>query len=167
MIRLIFLLLMGFKFSQVNAATESENIAIATRYLEAYQAFNIDDMASFYLEDSVFNDPTSEIFGVEHTYKMQGKQAIIERLRSFVANSGFVSLEYQIKHHFEAAGHVTFIGDIKIITGLAERQATACGAIVTVLSIKDGKIKEHRDYFDYRAYMKTQQLGERNCPSYF
>jgi ketosteroid isomerase-like protein len=147
----------------INAKENQNNIKIADEYLEAYKVFDVKKMASFYQEDSVFIDPTSEIFGPKNTYTMKGQKVIVDTLSKLIEQTGGIVLDFDLKHKYEAGGHVTFIADLKLSSGKGDNLTTACAPITTIINIKEGKVIEHRDYFSYNQYMKTHKKGDQAC----
>lgn len=149
------------------AAENLDKLAIADRYIEAYQVFDIDTMASYYRKDSRFIDLTSKVFGADNAYIMKNKDAIIKKLQGFVAQSGPIRLDFDIKHRYEAAGQVVYTANVKISTGSGKQLRTACAPITTIIHVEDGKVLEHRDYFDYHHYLSTLSPEDQQCPSLY
>lgn len=160
--RLLVIIGIAFFSGILSAGENKKNLAIADQYIKAYQQFDIDKMATFYHQDSIFIDPTSAVYG-EHQYHMIGKQAIIDKLTKFIKSVGKLTLDYQLEHRFEAAGHVVYQAMVKVSSGHGDTLTTACGAITTIITIKEEKVVEHRDYFDYNNYTATNKKGQQQC----
>jgi ketosteroid isomerase-like protein len=141
---------------------EATPLDTASRYLDAYRHFDVAGMASFYEDDAVFTDPTSEIYGKD-AYNMEGKDKIVKRLNGFVGMYDSISLDFRVSDTYESAGHVVFLGKAKVILVKDGSKSTMCGKLTTIISVKDEKVIEHRDYFDYDAANKNLKKGDQDC----
>lgn len=157
-----FIALLTFLSFAVSAEKVDTNVSVAEQYLAAYKVFDLDKMGAFYTDDAVFIDPTSEVFG-EHNYHMQGKDAILKKLGTFVASSGPIVLDFDMQTQFEVAGYAVYQAKLKVSAGEGDKFSTGCGHITTVITVKNGKVSEHRDYFDYKSYGKTAKKGDQDC----
>ena len=153
------LLLLGLLIAVPASATPIET---ANEYLDAYRAFDVDSMVSFYEADSVFTDPTSEIFG-DDAYTMVGKDQIVKRFREFLGMYDSIKLDIRVAHTFESAGHVVFMGNSKATFTKSGEVTTMCGRITTIVTLREDKVIEHRDYFDYATAKKTLKKGDQQC----
>lgn len=147
----------GFVSSALNAAPTSENpIELADAYIEAYSAANFENLADFYADDAVFTDPTSLLFGRRNAlYDIQGKDNVIAALKAYVAQYGEGHIRYDVKQKFEGGGYVVYQAILHYDWGKGKLKGSA--PISTIVHIEDGKVQEHRDYFDYRGAMKQQK----------
>ena len=134
---------------------------IADAYLEVYVDFNLEKMEPFYSEDAVFIDPTSEVWG-EDGFDWHGKKEVMAGMEAVVAEFN-PKVEYFIKEKYESAGHVVYTGKAKAITTVEGVIETACVAVTTIITVKAGKIAEHRDYVDYTTYENTDWTGNQEC----
>jgi ketosteroid isomerase-like protein len=152
------LLLLG---SQAVPAAEASDVA--QRYLAAYSEFDIDRMADFYAEDAVFIDPTTEYWG--EMFVAEGRQAIVDKLKGFVGGFDEFSVTYHPEVRFDTAGYHIVSGMMKTRQVKDGDITTSCAPVVTIVSIKGGKVTEHRDYFDYEAGQENERAGEQDCPA--
>jgi len=146
----------------VQAEENKETITTADQYIIEYQQFNVDKMVNYYADNVVFIDPTSEIYG-KNNFHMEGKKNIVDKFTSLIKSYGQFTLKYDIKQKFETAGYVIYQGILKSSTKNGDNIYSGCGAITTILTFKEGKITEHRDYFDYNGYQRTSKKSDQNC----
>lgn len=149
-----FLIAAAAVFYSIAAASASPTPSIveaAQKYLAAYSAFDMEKMAPLISDDMVFTDPTKplETNGGE-PFIHSGKDAVLGALGGYAKLYKEFSLDYDIRRYFESNGAVIFEGDItyNILTD-DQQTLTGTAPIVTIITVKDGKIVEHRDYYDY------------------
>jgi ketosteroid isomerase-like protein len=131
--------------AQPSQGDHEATIAAATAYLDAYQAFDLERLEALYAEDATFDDPTSlHLTGVNGApFVFRGRDAILDGIRHWIRQS-VTSLQYDVEEVYESSGRVVFIG-----------AATSNGStqwrfrIVTIVTIENGLVVEHRDYTDY------------------
>lgn len=127
---------------------DAATIAAATAYLDAYQAFDLERLEALYAEDATFDDPTSlRLAGVDGApFVFRGRDAILNGIRFWMQNS-VTSLRYDVEDVYESSGRVVFIGAASTIG--PEGSAQWRFRIVTIVTIENGLVVEHRDYTDY------------------
>jgi ketosteroid isomerase-like protein len=119
---------------------------IATAYLEAYQSGNYATMREYYAEDAVFIDPTSfEVPNIGDTIHWQGADAIIAGISAWGASG----LEYTFDRIYESSGRVIFDGATHVIYPGDDGGVVYNYPIITIITIEDGQVTEHRDYTDF------------------
>lgn len=160
MLRAVIIVVAALMFAApaVAQTTQREHeatIAAATAYLDAYQAFDLERLEALYAEDATFDDPTSLLLsGVNGApFVFRGREAILNGIRFWMQQS-VTSLHYDVEHVYESSGRVVFIGD-----------ATTNGPsryrfrIVTIVTIENGLVSEHRDYTDYWGATQAPSTG--------
>ncbi len=138
-------------------------LAVADAYLKVYQVFDLEKMEPFYSEDAIFYDPTSEMWG-EDGFHWRGKKEIMEGMRKLVAEFN-PKMEYIVKERYESAGHVVYSGKGRAVAVEDGATRISCNAVTTVITVKAGKVVEHRDYADYATYLSMDwraRLSMRN-----
>lgn len=139
-----------------NAVAEEANgpgiIETAEAYLAAYCTLDIDEMAPFYAEDAIFNDPTSKaVFQNGENFEFKGKAAILKGLGDYAARYQDFSLHYDMERRFESSGYVVFVARLSYEGHGKNGEAFSGGSpIITVIEVRDGKVASHTDYYDYR-----------------
>lgn len=129
-------------------------IAAATRYLDAYQALDLPQLESLYSESAAFDDPTSlHVRGIGGPFVWRGRAKILDGVRSWIAG-GVTALAYDIEDIYEASGRVIFIGAINSFAAAPDGMAQYRYRIVTIVTIENGLVTEHRDYTDYAGATK-------------
>ncbi len=131
--------------AQNSQRAHEATIAAATAYLHAYQAFDLERLETLYAEEAIFDDPTSLLLtGVNGApFVFRGRDPILNGIRFWMQQS-VTSLHYDVEQVYESSGRVVFIG-----------AATTNGPsrwrfrIVTIVTIENGLVVEHRDYTDY------------------
>jgi ketosteroid isomerase-like protein len=124
-------------------------IAAAIRYLDAYQALDLERLKALYSEDAAFNDPTSiHIRGIGGPFVWRGRTNILNGMRTWMAG-GVTALQYDLEDVYEASGCVVFVGSINSFVSAPSGKTQYRYRIVTVVTIENGLVSEHRDYTDY------------------
>ena len=119
---------------------------VAEAYLAAYQTQDFDQMRELYAGDAHFIDPTSfDIPQITAPIDWQGADSIIAGISSW----GIQHITYHQDRSYEASNAVIFDGNADV------SYATETGArifnypIITIITVRDGQVVEHRDYTDY------------------
>lgn len=152
-------LMVSMLIASISARAESN---VADEYIKAYYVFDVERIGAFYADEAKFNDPTSEIFG-QYAFIQSGKFEILEGLSAYVANYDKISMAIDIKQQYESAGHNVYTGMAKVTTVKGGVLKTSCAFLTTIISVKDKKVVEHRDYYDYKMAEKTGKTGDQNC----
>jgi len=136
-----------------NPAASEAPVALAKEYLAAYSTFDVTVMEPFLSEDMVFHDPTSSNQNAGGTsFFYEGKQAVMKGLGDYAAQFASFTLDYKIERQYESNGVVVFIAQISYMGESKVGDKFAGSApIVTAITVKDGKVVRHTDYFDYKA----------------
>lgn len=125
-------------------------IAQANAYLEAYARLDTAALERLYAEDAVFNDPTSAaVPGIGGPFAWKGRAEILGRLREWAKTTK--SLTYDVERLFEASNHVVFVGAVRPLVKTAQGEVQYRYPIVTIITITNGRVSEHRDYTNYGA----------------
>ena len=128
------------------AAEPAEDAIIAETYMRAYQDLDFDRLATLYAEDAVFIDPTSgNVAPITPPIHWQGADSIIAGLHSW----GAQRMTYTLERHFNASGRFIYEGRSDVIYATPEGERTWRFPIVTIITVEDGQVTEHRDYTDY------------------
>jgi len=150
----------ALSFAGVSAAeglSESEaRIALAKQYLTAYSTFDVTIMEPFLSEDMVFHDPTSSNQNADGLpFVFEGKQAVMKGLGDYAAQFANFALDYKIERQYESNGVVVFIAQISYMGETKDGgKFEGSAPIVTAITVKDGKVVRHTDYFDYKENAK-------------
>ncbi|GJL95221.1 MAG: hypothetical protein DHS20C05_16260 [Hyphococcus sp.] len=127
------------------ADASAANVELAQDYIAAYSTFKTKNMKPFLADDMVFMDETSP-----QTILFEGKKAVMDGLGEYSKLYKDFSLDYDIARRFESNGVVVFIGHVTYAGAGQDGQAfSGTAPIVTAITIKDGKVVKHADYFDY------------------
>ncbi len=126
-------------------------IAVAEDYLAAYSTFDMAKIEPYLADNMTFNDPTS--MGQAPgggSFNFAGKTEVLEELGKFAASNKTFSVSYDVERRYESAGVVVFVAQLSYVGETHEGQAFAGSApIVTAVTVTDGKISAHYDFFDY------------------
>ena len=131
---------------------ESETIAIAKSYIAAYSTFDVSVMESFLADDMVFFDPTSSTENADGgPFKFEGKEAVMKGLGEYAALYETFTLTYNLERYYESQDIVVFVAQLGYEGSTKDGQTFEGGApMVTAITVKDGKVSRHVDYFDYK-----------------
>jgi len=131
----------------------SETIRIAEDYLAAYSSFDMAAVAPFLSADMVFHDPTSSNENADNgPFFFEGKEAVLRGLGDYASQFKSFSVEYDIERRYESEGVVVFVAVLRwnVLTA-NDAKATGAAPIVTAVTVKDGKVVKHTDYYDYKG----------------
>lgn len=145
-------------FSHAVLADEFE---IAQAYLASYSDFNLNELASYYSDNAVFEDLTSENFG-ENAFIIKGKENILKRFNTSFFQTKF-RLRYKIIHQFESSGYHVFISEVTARQKKKQQANFSCGNVVSIIKIVDKKVISHVDYADYKGFVKTSKNPHNQC----
>lgn len=139
---------------------DASELAIAERYLDRYTALDFDALASFYTDNSTWQDPTGAEVGAS-IEPIRGGDAILAHLRTVCQPIERMRLD--VERRFESGGVVVSSGDFTMTLdrrafGGAAGAVDVTLAIVIVLEIRDGKVHRHIDYTDFSNY--AEKIGE-------
>jgi ketosteroid isomerase-like protein len=125
-------------------------IAKAQEYLAAYSRMDLKALEALYAEEAVFNDPTStDVPGIGGPFAWHGRQEVLAHIGEW--RKSIQSLNYDVERTYEASGHVVFVGEVRPLVATPEGLVQYAYPIVTVVSLANGRVIEHRDYTDYAA----------------
>lgn len=133
-------------FAPVEAQDVSAARQTAQAWLDAYQAQDFDAMRAMLSDESVFIDPTSlgrENFG--DPINWQGADAILAGVGAW----GVTDAEYHIERTYESPGRVIFDGSVDVTYGDPDNPVSYNFPIITIVTVADGSVIEHRDYTDF------------------
>jgi ketosteroid isomerase-like protein len=158
--RLILLCLTCLCLSALAGAQEpAPPRSVAEAYLSAYQQQDFDAMRALYAEDARFIDPTSfSIPEVTAPIDWHGADAIIAGVSSW----GAEHLEYMIERSYVASNTVIFDGSTTVSYATANGERRFNYPIITIITVRDGKVSEHRDYTDFAG---ARELAASPPPS--
>ena len=134
-------------------ATKSETVTIAEDYIAAYSTFDVSVMEPFFADDMIFFDPTSSSQNADGgPLRFEGKDAVMKGLGDVAGQYASFSLNYSVERHYESQGVVVFVAMLTYEGETKDGQTFEGGApIVTAITVKDGKVVRHIDYFDYKG----------------
>lgn len=145
----IILLLVSPAFA--DEVAESKTVAIAKDYIAAYSTFDVSVMEPFLADDMVFFDPTSSTQNANgEPFKFEGKEAVMQGLGDYASQFESFALTYDVERYYESQDIVVFVAQLGYEGATKDGQSFAGGGpIVTAITVKDGKVVRHVDYFDY------------------
>lgn len=134
----------------------SSTMAVAQAYMQAYSNADWDTMGDYMAEDFVLIDRTNPDPGFEPEHR--GRDVALQMLRNFGAEQGVIDLGMEFPVVFESNDIVVFSGHVNI-------EAAPPGAdygyrwrteMVSVLTMRDGRVVRHEDYANYRTPTTTR-----------
>lgn len=135
---------------------DAEPLPVAQTYLAAYQAQDFAALESIYAENAVFIDPTSfDVGAITPPIDWHGRDAILDGLRSWNVER----LEYDIDREYEASGRTVFDGAVTAVYALESGERHYRFPIVTIITVEDGEVVEHRDYTNYAGMRQLSPPG--------
>ena len=137
--------------------TDDELERIAMDYLATLERMDWERQKTFYTAASVFEDPTSAIFG--EPWHFVGPEAIAGFWRDSAEKAGTLSIENTYRKVFVAGGLVVVELDAKVRNratrlGFPDDEFECTFHVVSILRIQDGKIVHHLDHADYASAVR-------------
>lgn len=133
-------------------AGSTETAKVADTYLAAYERLDLKALEPMYTDDAVFTDPTS--YGqpdFAEAFTFNGKEKVLAGLQGFKSKYGLARLKYTITKRFDAPNQTVYIGTVTSVVASPQGERAAIYPAVTIVTVTNGKISEHRDYIDYPA----------------
>lgn len=125
-------------------------IAQARDYLDAYARLDLAALERLYAEDAAFNDPTSQsVPNIGGPFIWRGRSEILAGIGRW--KQSMKSLNYNVERVYEASNHVVFVGEVLPLVAGNKGLIQYAYPVVTVVTIANGKVTEHRDYTNYAA----------------
>lgn len=135
------------------AADAGDPRHVAEAYLAAYQQQDHEAMRAFYAGDARFIDPTSfAIPRITAPIDWLGADAII----AGIAGWGVDRLSYEIERSYESSNAVIFDGSTTVTYITPAGDLSFRYPIITIVTVRDGKVVEHRDYTDFAGAQQVQ-----------
>jgi len=134
--------------AQAQETTSSRQTADA--WLTAYQAQDFDVVRQYLNDDSVFIDVTS--FGREEfsgPIDWTGAEAIVAGITSW----GLESVVYNFERVYESPGRVIYDGSALVTY---QNGALYNYPIISIVTVADGHLVEHRDYTDFDGATRVE-----------
>ena len=160
---IIFLVIIQSTFSQSESI---DNETLATKYLALYTSMNFDEIASYYNESSIFEDPTSSFFSQNSTYEIKtGPDSIIAFLQEGFSKISDISYEIDTKYNVGVVNYTSGILNYKfeISTNGETKKLDFELPLTIILTIKEGKIVHHQDIANYKVWYEqyARQLEQK------
>ncbi len=125
-------------------------ISLAESYLAAYARLDLAVLERLYAENAVFNDPTSaDVPGIGGPFVWSGRREILTRIGDW--RKTIRSLNYDVERVYESSNQVVFVGEVKPLVVTSKGPIQYGYPIVTIVTIANGVVTEHRDYTNYAA----------------
>ncbi|QNL19837.1 nuclear transport factor 2 family protein [Hyphobacterium sp. CCMP332] len=141
---------LGCLWADTLAQDSTPSRQIADAWLTAYQAQDFDAARGLLTHESVFIDPTS--FGRENfgePINWTGADAIISGISSW----GLAGAEYSFDRVYESPGRVIYDGSVLVTY---QNGARYDFPIITIVTVADGHLVEHRDYTDFDGAVRLE-----------
>jgi ketosteroid isomerase-like protein len=145
--RLVLCLLACLSVTGAAGATDASTPRqIAEAYLAAYERQDHGAMRALYADNARFIDPTSfAIADITAPIDWLGADAIIAGIASW----GIDHLSYEIDRSYQSSNAVIFDGRTVVSYGSGADTRRFNYPIITIITVRDGKVVEHRDYTDF------------------
>lgn len=134
-------------------ATSDQTRQVAQKYFDAYLARDWNAVETLVSDDVSFGDPTAvQLFGPNAHV---GKAAAIKSFRETYA--GLTHMKATVSRTMFASHYAIFEStldwSVKLKGGKELR--TPAMPFVVIVTVRDGKVVEHRDYADYRGFVEA------------
>lgn len=137
--------------ASATAQEAGETEALARAYMAAYSELDLDAMEGFLAEDVIFTDQTSTDPAHPGGIDLLGRDALRQTLDDFIAQYQPITLGFEWETVFESNSRVVFIGHVNALypTEDPAQRFRWRSRQVTVLTVDNGRVVEHRDYANY------------------
>lgn len=135
-----------------SAQDMSDAERIAREYMQAYSDIDWDGMLALTDEHIIFTDETGMGEDVPaEGYRDEGIEERRASLQAFTDSSHPITMGFQWDRVFESNGHVVFMGEVNALfpTRVNGRLYNWRSPQVSVITVRDGKVVEHRDFANY------------------
>lgn len=126
---------------------------IATAFVEAYGTLDLDTLAALAAEDIVVVDESAPSGDWGGPYRFNGRDAWLEGMAGFARDGGLIDMRQEHDQSWQSGEKMIFIGRVD-----ARYRAEAGGVvhvrgrIVTIITVRDGKVVRHEDVADYNGF---------------
>lgn len=143
------------------SADQKSQMQIADEYFLAYETTNSEKLTALLADDAVFMD----VLGgqVQNTIPatIEGKKAILQEFldpeNRWESNT---KRRFELSYQFGYADVIVRVGTIFYETKEEDYRIDANSKIITIVTIKNQKVQEHRVYLDYLGIDKSMILTE-------
>lgn len=135
---------------------------VAGKYFGYYMALDWNKIEPLMHDEITFDDPTAELaIGWQNK---PGKANLMKHFREGYA--AIIKMTPNLTRSFFSGDVAVFEMNLEFsFKGGNDKVFTIRMPLVTILRVKDGKIIEHRDYGDYREYLKQlAEVRKNNAP---
>ena len=138
--------------------------SVADAYMKVYtdSKASFEELGKLYSKDVVFRDPTSDKWG-EYAWNIDGRSKILEAMKTHASQFDEISISYRTQVKYTSSGHTVYTGKVKLSQVKDNVLETICSPITTIISVRDGKVVEHRDYVDYDTWESSKKKGDQDC----
>jgi hypothetical protein len=137
-------------FQETTALTKE----VATRYFNHYMNLEWDKIESLMHKDITFDDPTAELaIGWQ---KVKNKDNVLKHFR--INYAAITKMTPNLQRSFFSGNNAVFEMNLVFSFRSGKDQITTIKMpLVTILTLKDGKVITHKDFGDYTEYLKQIQ----------
>ena len=82
----------------------------------------------------------------------RGKKAVLKGLGDYASQYKSFTVDYDVERRYESEGVVVFVAILNwnLVTA-DDTTANGSAPMVTAITVKDGKVVKHTDYYDYKG----------------
>lgn len=125
---------------------------IARAFIAAYEVVDLDALRALSAEDLVSVDGSAPV-SAGGPYRFEGREAWLSGLAGFVRDGGLIDIRQQHDTAWQSGEKMVFIGRFDArYRGSGGGVLHVRGRIVTVVTVRDGKVVRHEDIADYPAF---------------
>ncbi len=139
--------------------TSDRTQKVAQKYFEAYLARDWNTVETLVADDVSFGDPTAvQLFGPNtHMGKAAAMKYFRENYAALTEMKATVTRAIFASHY--AIFESTLDWSVKLRNGKELR--TPAMPFVVIVTVRDGKVVEHRDYADYRGFIEAARQARK------
>ena len=157
MVNLLTLTMTMLASTAVQQNQPASSMDIARAYISAYEQQDFDAMRGLMADDAVLIDPTSfDLAFVQAPIHWTGADEILEGISAWNIARG----EYHIDRVYEAAERVVFDASMDVYYATSEGERGFRYPIITIVTVENGLVTEHRDYTGFNEMAPLPAEGE-------
>lgn len=140
-------------FGQATAQDRPEEVErVARAFVAAYGSLDIEALRALSSEDLVSVDESAPA-AAGGPYRFEGREAWLSGLAGFSRDGGLIEIRQMHDDVWQSGEKVVFIGRFDARYRAAEGGVTHVrGRIVTIITVRDGKVVRHEDVADYPGF---------------
>lgn len=135
---------------------------VARAYLAAYETVDLPALEALAAEDIVFLDESAPSGMWGGPYVFNGRAAWLEGMGGFVRDGGLIDMHQDHEFAYQSGVQMLFAGHVDARYRSPRGGVRHLyGRIVTVITVRDGRVVRHQDIADYNGFTISRVADEQ------